>query len=86
MNQFSESAEKNRRKTNDELADELAPLISLSRKRLQELLPKKRDKQAFRELMEKVEDETEMDAKLAYLQDNVKTVGEVIFKVLKTFL
>ena len=86
MNRFSNSAEETRVKTNKELADQIAPLVSLSRERLQELLPKKRDKQAFLELMKEVEDETEMDEKKAYLQKNVETVGEVIFKVLKAFL
>lgn len=83
MNPFTEVAKQSRQSTNEALADKIAPLVSFSRKKVERLLPEKRDKEEFAKLMEKVEDETDMDEKLAYLETNVKTVGKVIIQVLR---
>lgn len=83
MNPFTEVAKQSRESTNKALAGKIAPLVSFTGKKVERLLPEKRDKEEFVKLMEKVEDETDMDEKLAYLETNVKTVGKVIIQVLR---
>ena len=86
MGRFKEAAEAARDLTNKQLADELAAISTFNRDKIQDLLPEKKDKEAFIKLMEEVEADTAMDEKLAFLQENVKTVGSVVFKLLKTFI
>ena len=86
MGRFKKAAEEARELTNKQLADELAAISTFNRDKIQDLLPEKRDKEAFIKLMEQVEADTAMDEKLAFLQDNIKSVGAVAFKLLKTFI
>jgi hypothetical protein len=85
-NRFSNAAKQAAELTNKELGSELAKVSTLSNQRLSELLPLKRDKEAFIQLMMQVEAETAMETRLANLVDNIKTVGPVIFKVLKVLV
>jgi hypothetical protein len=85
-NRYAKAARKAREMTNKELATEISSLTPINRERLQELLPRKRDKEAFIELMKVVEAESDVDEKLSYLRDNLTTVGKVVFKALKLFI
>ena len=86
MGRYRTAARKARNLTNKQLGTELALLAPLSRTELNKLLPLKRDKQAFLDLMTHVESETAMDKKLAFLSKNLQTAGKVVFKVLKAFV
>lgn len=86
MGRYRTAARKAAEMTNKELGTEIAALSPVSRDRIQKLLPRKRDKEAFLELMQKVEEETAMEEKLAYLRDNLESAGKVALTVLKTLL
>ena len=87
MGRFSDAARDAAKLTNKQLATEIAAVSdSFSRDRLQELLPNKRDKQAFLELMEQVEADSAMDEKLAFLGANLQTAGKAALTVLKILL
>lgn len=83
MNPFTEVAKQSRESTNNALAGKISSLVSFPKKKVERLLPEKRDKEEFVKLMAKVKDETDMDEKLAYLETNVKAVGKVIIQVLR---
>jgi hypothetical protein len=85
-NRYAEAARRAREMTNKELATEISALGPVSRDKLQELLPDKRDKEAFLALMEMVEAEKEIDEKLSYLRDNLHTAGKVVFRILRFFV
>ena len=85
-NRFTEAAKKARDLTNKQLADELASVSTLNRDKLNELLPSKQDKEVFAQLMQQVEADTAMDEKLAFLGQNIKTAGSVVFKLLKVLV
>ncbi|MEM9821824.1 MAG: hypothetical protein AAF985_12160 [Bacteroidota bacterium] len=85
-NRFSAAARKAADLTNKQLATEIAAVGNLSRDRIHELLPKKKDKQAFVDLMKEVEAETTMDQKITYLQDNIQSAGKVAFTLLKALV
>ena len=84
-NRYRKAAIKARELTNKQLATELASIGPVDRDRFNDLLPQKRDKEAFIELMKVVEDEAEMDRQLAYLRDNLATAGKVALRVLRFF-
>lgn len=86
MKRYAEAARLASELTDEELAKEIAALVPFNLEKVQELLPQKRDKDEFLELMEKVEDETEMEKKLANLETNVQTLGSAILKILRGFL
>ena len=85
-NRFTDAAIKAREATNKQLADELSAISSLNREKIQELLPQKKDKEAFLKLMEQVEADTAMDEKIAFLQANIASVGSVALKLLKALV
>lgn len=86
-NRFTNAAKLAKDATNKQLADELAAIsISLNRDKIQELLPTKKDKEAFVDLMKQVEAETAMDEKVAYLQQNIVSAGTVALKLLKVLV
>ncbi len=85
-NRFREAAVKARQLTNKQLATEISAITKLTRDELNDLLPLKRDKEAFVNLMDAVQDETDMDTKLAYLRDNMETAGAIVFKLLKAIV
>lgn len=82
-NRFTAAARKASDLTNKQLATELASVGNLSRDKIHELLPKKKDKEAFVNLMKQVESETTMDEKISYLQNNIQSAGKVAFTMLK---
>lgn len=82
-NRFSNAAKQAREATNKELATEISAISNFSRDKINELLPTKKDKEAFVKLMEQVDADTTMDEKLAYLQDNLKSAGVVALQLLK---
>jgi hypothetical protein len=86
QNRYAAAARKARELTNKQLAEVLSALAPVTSERLNELLPAKRDKEAFALLMREVEAEKEEDDKLAFLRDNLETAGRAALKVLKSFL
>lgn len=86
MNGYTEIFERASRLTDQQLATEIAAIGPFNRDKLQELLPETRDREVFLELMRVVEDESDMDKKLAYLQTSVEILGPVILKVLRGLL
>ncbi len=78
-NRFTEAAEKASSLTNKELGTELSKVGSLDEAKIAELLPLKKDKTAFIDLMKEVTAETTMDEKIAYLQKNINSAGKVAF-------
>lgn len=86
MKRYAEAAKLASELTDEQLAKEIAALVPFNLEKVQELLPQKQDKGEFLELMKKVEDETEMDKKLANLETNVQILGPAILKILRGFL
>ena len=85
-NRYSNAANEAANLTNKQLGEELAKLGPLSDQKLRELLPEKKDKEHFADLMAMVEKETAMDEQLKYLGENLQTAGKVTLKLLKYFL
>lgn len=85
-NRFTEAAQKAADLTNKQLSKELANVGTLSSEEIDDLLPLKQDKEAFANLMKEVEAETNMDQKIAYLQNNIESAGKVAFTVLKALV
>lgn len=85
-NRFTAAAKAAREATNKELATEIAAVSSFSRDSINEILPTKKDKEAFVKLMEQVEADTAMDEKLTYLTENIKTAGVVAINLLKALV
>jgi regulator of sirC expression with transglutaminase-like and TPR domain len=85
-NRFSSAAKAARDATNKQLASELASVSKFSRDQINELLPTKKDKEAFIQLMAQVEADTTMDEKLAFLTDNIQTAGKVALTLLKALV
>lgn len=85
-NRYRDAARKAAELTNKQLGAELATLNRLSEQDLRELLPTKRDKEAFAELMAVVEKEANIDRQFAFLSQNLQTTGKVVLKLLKYFV
>jgi hypothetical protein len=85
-NRYAKLGPKIRELTNKELAPELAKLSKLSVDHINELLPTKKDKEAFALLMAQVEAEKTHDEQVAFLEENVQVVGGVIFRLLKALV
>lgn len=83
-NRFTSSAKKASELTNQQLANEISKLNHS--KDLEKLLPADNDREEFIKLMNEVKKETDNDNKILYLQNNLKTAGSVVFKVLKMFI
>lgn len=86
MGRYREAAKLAADLTNKELGTKIAQLAPVNSTRIQDLLPAKRDKEAFVELMKLVEDETAMDQKLAFLRDNLATAGKAALMALRVFV
>jgi hypothetical protein len=69
--------------SNKQLGKELANLSLISEQKMRQLLPTRKDKEAFVELMTVLEKETDLEAQLAYLMENPQTAGKIAIKVLK---
>jgi hypothetical protein len=85
-NRYRDAARKAAELTNKQLGAELATLNRLSEQDLRDLLPTKRDKKAFAELMAVVEKEADIDRQFAFLSANLQTTGKVVLKLLKYFV
>ena len=85
-NRFTSAAKMAREATNKELATELASVSKFSREQINDLLPAKKDKEAFIQLMAQVEADTAMDEKLAFLTENIQTAGKVALQLLKVLV
>jgi hypothetical protein len=85
-NRFTDAANEASNLTNSELADQIASTTKLDMETINDIIPLKRDKDAFAKLMEQVEADTTMDEKLAFLQDNIQTVGAVALNLLKVLV
>lgn len=85
-NRYRNAAIRAKNLTNKQLGEELTRLSPLNDNKLRELLPTKRDKEHFADLMTIVEKETAMDKQLAYLGENLQTAGKVALKLLKYFI
>lgn len=85
-NRYRDAARKAAELTNKQLGAELATLNRLSEQDLRELLPTKRDKEAFAELMAVVEKEADIDRQFAFLSQNLQTTGKVVLKLLRYFV
>lgn len=86
MGRYAKAAKEAAELTNKQLAGRLASFGPVNDARFQELLPTKRDKETFIELMRVVEEEADEEARLAFLVDNAKTAGKVALKVLRAFV
>lgn len=86
MGRFSKAAREAADMTNKELAGRIAELTPITSAQLQELLPSRRDKEDFVNLMRVVEDETDLENQLNFLRDNLATAGRVALKALKLFV
>jgi hypothetical protein len=86
MGRYREAAKIAAELTNKELGTRLAALAPVSNERFQELLPTKRDKEAFVDLMKVVEQETAMETQLAFLRDNLATAGKAALMALRAFV
>ena len=82
MGRYADIARKARRLTNKQLTTEMAAVGPLNRDDFRELMPRKRDKQTFLELMEMVETERDEDLQLAYLRDNLAGAGKIVLRIL----
>lgn len=85
-NRYSKAMRSAAELTNKQLGEELARLGPMNDAKLAELLPAKRDKEEFAKLLVLVEKEIAQDEQLAYLSQNMKTAGAVVFKLLKFFV
>lgn len=83
-NRFTSSARKASELTNQQLANEISNLKHC--KDLEKLLPADNDRQEFLKLINEVKKETDNDNKILYLQNNLKSAGSVVFKVLRMFI
>ncbi len=83
---YAKAAKKAAELTNKQLSGEIVMLSPLNDEKLRELLPKKKDKEAFTHLMAVVESETAEDEQLAYLSENIQTAGKAALKILKYFI
>ena len=83
MGRYASAARKASDLTNKQLATEIASLSPMNRETLQDVLPRKRDKETFLALMKLVEQEKDMDDNIAYLRDNLESAGKVVFKLLR---
>lgn len=71
--------------TNKELASQITDLNAMTSKNLQDLLPTKRDKEEFVELMKIVQKETDEDRAVAKVAGDINRFGRVIVRVLRYF-
>ena len=79
---FSEEA----KLTNEQLAGELAKLGPLTEPAIVKLLPRKVDKQHYKEIIDIVNSAASQQKKLAAFQDNFEKLGGVALKLLIKYL
>ena len=74
------------KQTNKQLSEGLAKLTPLRAEELNDLLPRKIDKQRFNQLLEIVHSSASEQKKLASLKDNIGDLGGVVIKLLVKYL
>jgi uncharacterized ParB-like nuclease family protein len=72
--------------TNDQLAGELAKLTPLTMDEINDMLPRKIDKQRFQQLLEIVGSAAAENNKVAQLTANIGEVGGVVVRLLGAYL
>lgn len=85
-NRYLPAARRAAQLTNKQLGERLAQIGPMRDDELRKLLPRKKDKVAFAQLMAMVEQETDEQLQLNYLADNMHTAGRVALKALKFFV
>jgi len=83
---FEKVSREARESTNRALAQELTALTFLTEQDVERLLPRKVDKERFGTLMAIVAADTDDNAKVAALKENLEEVGGVLVKILRLFL
>jgi hypothetical protein len=83
---FEKVSREARESTNRALAQELTALTFLTEQDVARLLPRKVDKERFGTLMAIVAADTDDNAKVAALKENLDEVGGVLVKILRLFL
>jgi hypothetical protein len=83
---FEKVSREARESTNRVLAQELTALTFLTEQDVERLLPRKVDKERFGTLMAIVAADTDDNAKVAALKENLEEVGGVLVKILRLFL
>jgi hypothetical protein len=86
MGRFRAAAKAAADLTNKQLSGRITELTPMTTERLQELLPLKKDKEDFLELLRVVDEETELENQLTFLRENLTTAGRVALKALKFFV
>ncbi|MDD9943480.1 MAG: hypothetical protein OXU20_20740 [Myxococcales bacterium] len=81
-NQFSKIAKESASKTNRQLKDDLARVLPMSDRRLNELLPSKQDKERAAELMAIVNGAANHNRKVTKLIENIDQLAGVTVKLL----
>jgi hypothetical protein len=72
--------------TNEELGDELAKLTPLTAEEVNELLPKRADKEGLKQLIELVNSSASQNKKLASLTSSFSELGGVVLTLLTKYL
>jgi hypothetical protein len=83
---FERISREARQSTNRALARELSALTFLTESDVGRLLPRKVDKERFGTLMAIVAADTDDNAKVAALRENLDEVGGILVRILKLFL
>ncbi len=85
-NRYTAVAKEAAEKTNAELSDELSSLAALTAKQVDEIAPKKQDKERLARLLEIVGTATKENRAVAELTDNIEELGTVAVRVLRLLL
>jgi hypothetical protein len=85
-NRYSAAAKSAAEKTNAELSEELSSLAALTAKQIEEIAPRKQDKEQLARLLEIVGTATKENRAVASLTDNIEELGTVAVRVLRLLL
>lgn len=85
-NRFTAVAKTAAAKTNAELSEEMSSLVALSAKQIDEIAPKKQDKERLARLLEIVGTATRENKAVAEFTDNIEELGTVAVRVLRLLL
>lgn len=86
MGIYSKAAKEAAELTNKQLKARVSSLNTMDDAKVQNLFPKKMDKEKFLELMAKVEKETTDAEKTTFIKENIATYAPVVLKSLKYFI
>jgi hypothetical protein len=85
-NRYSAAAKSAAEKTTAELSEELSSLAALTAKQIEEIAPRKQDKEQLARLLEIVGTATKENRAVASLTDNIEELGTVAVRVLRLLL